>query len=248
MRAPSLVIVGAEKGGVGKTTVARTLIEYFLIRNFDVRAYDTEYPLGELRRYHPDITKIINIRDTRDQCLLLDELDGSNDVTVVDLKAGELTRTFDFLADVGAFEAAAQGSLNLTVLHLLGSSVASLEELAATEEYSQLCNYYIVKNLANARFFTQNKAELRKLAGDSKEKSEILIPNLNAFAYENVEIEGLPFSSYVLNNDTSSQDQGRSFVLRGYVKTWLERVWDNYENAGLDSLVRVRSDHENERA
>jgi hypothetical protein len=35
-------------------------------------------------------------------------------------------------------------------------------------------------------------------------------------------------------------------VLRGYVQTWLEQVWDNFEQAGLDDLVEggIQSSHD----
>lgn len=238
MQAPSLVIVGANKGGVGKTTVARTLIEYFTIRDFDVTAYDTEHPHGGLTRYHPDIAQIIDIRNTRHQCRLLDDLNTPNDVTIVDLKAGELSRTLEFLRNVGAFEAAGNGSLNLTVLHLLGSSIASVSELEETAKYQEMCKYFIVKNfINNSQFFANKKSYLQDLLKHSDESKEIIVPRLDALAYENVELAGLPFSSFVIDEEDSNNPQRRSFVLRGYVKTWLERVWDNFERAGLDDIV-----------
>ena len=233
MQAPSLVIVGANKGGVGKTTVARTLIEYFTIRDFDVTAYDTEFPRGGLTRYHPDIAQIIDIRNTRHQCRLLDSLNTPNDVTIVDLKAGELTRTLELLRDVGAFEAASNGSLNLTVLHLLGSSIASVSELEETAKYQDMCKYFIVKNfINNSRFFANKKSYLQDLANKksylqdlankksylqdllkhSDESKEIIVPRLNALAYENVELAGLPFSSFVIDEEDSKNPQRRSFL------------------------------------
>ena len=32
MAKPAVVLVGADKGGVGKTTVARSLLDYFVVR------------------------------------------------------------------------------------------------------------------------------------------------------------------------------------------------------------------------
>ena len=42
MAKPALVVVGADKGGVGKTTVARTLLDYFSAHHISTRAFDTE--------------------------------------------------------------------------------------------------------------------------------------------------------------------------------------------------------------
>ena len=53
MAKPAVVVVGADKGGVGKTTVSRTLLDYFSANNVPTRAFDTEHPRGTLKRFHP---------------------------------------------------------------------------------------------------------------------------------------------------------------------------------------------------
>ena len=50
MAKPTVVVVGADKGGVGKTTVARTLLDYFTAHHVPIRAFDTESPKGTLKR------------------------------------------------------------------------------------------------------------------------------------------------------------------------------------------------------
>ncbi len=42
MAKPVVIVVGADKGGVGKTTVARTLLDYFSANSVLTRAFDTE--------------------------------------------------------------------------------------------------------------------------------------------------------------------------------------------------------------
>ena len=48
MAKPVVIVVGADKGGVGKTTVSRTLLDYFSANNIPTRAFDTESPRGTL--------------------------------------------------------------------------------------------------------------------------------------------------------------------------------------------------------
>jgi len=40
MAKPAVILVGADKGGVGKTTVARTLLDYFTAHQVPTRAFD----------------------------------------------------------------------------------------------------------------------------------------------------------------------------------------------------------------
>ena len=64
MAKPVVIVVGADKGGVGKTTVSRTLLDYFSANNVQTRAFDTESPRGTLKRFHPDITEIVDMTTT----------------------------------------------------------------------------------------------------------------------------------------------------------------------------------------
>ena len=61
MTKPAVILVGADKGGVGKTTVARTLLDYFGAHHTPTRAFDTESPRGTLKRFHPDVTEVVDV-------------------------------------------------------------------------------------------------------------------------------------------------------------------------------------------
>jgi MinD superfamily P-loop ATPase len=67
MAKPTVVVVGADKGGVGKTTVARTLLDYFSAHHVPTRAFDTESPKGTLKRFHPEISDIVDVTSVPDQ-------------------------------------------------------------------------------------------------------------------------------------------------------------------------------------
>src|SRR4029450_2603960 len=94
MAKPAVVVVGADKGGVGKTTVSRTLLDYFAANNVLTRAFDTEAPRGTLKRFRPDITEIVDLTTTADQMKILDTLnDAPSTVTVIDVRAGLMLPT-----------------------------------------------------------------------------------------------------------------------------------------------------------
>ena len=58
---PTLILVGADKGGVGKTTVSRALLDFFARKNILTRAFDTENPRGTLKRFYPGLAEIIDL-------------------------------------------------------------------------------------------------------------------------------------------------------------------------------------------
>ena len=53
MAKPVVIVVGADKGGVGKTTVSRTLLDYFSANNVPTRAFDTEVSARHAEAFPP---------------------------------------------------------------------------------------------------------------------------------------------------------------------------------------------------
>jgi ABC-type branched-subunit amino acid transport system ATPase component len=133
LRPHSVVIVGADKGGVGKTTVARTLLDYFIAHQVPTRAFDTEAPRGTLKRFHPDVTEVVDMALVPDQMKIFDTLNSSEaTVTVIDVRAGLMSPTLKALRDIGFIEAARKGQITFAVFHILGPTIASLEEIKET--------------------------------------------------------------------------------------------------------------------
>src|SRR4051812_44434897 len=48
---PAVILVGADKGGVGKTTISRAILDYLAAKSIPARAFDTESPRGALHRF-----------------------------------------------------------------------------------------------------------------------------------------------------------------------------------------------------
>ncbi len=94
MTKPAVVLIGADKGGVGKTTVARTFLDYFDHHQVRVRAFDTEAPKGTLKRFHPDLTEIVDINHVPDQMRIFDTVNCTDaSVSLIDVRAGLLSPT-----------------------------------------------------------------------------------------------------------------------------------------------------------
>src|SRR6201746_2960204 len=107
MAKPAVIVVGADKGGVGKSTVSRTVLDYFSANNVPTRAFDTESPRGTLKRFHPDVTEIVDVTSTSDQLKIFDTLNtASTSVTVIDVRAGLLSPTLPPLRYIGFLDAA----------------------------------------------------------------------------------------------------------------------------------------------
>src|SRR6267142_3427506 len=118
MAKPAVLIVGADKGGVGKTTVSRTLLDYFTAHQIPARAFDTEFPRGTLKRFHPDVTDIVDINLVSDQMKIFDTVNSTDaSVSLIDVRAGLLSPTLRALRNIGFIEAAKKGEITF-VFHI----------------------------------------------------------------------------------------------------------------------------------
>jgi len=96
MTKPAVVLIGADKGGVGKTTVSRTLLDYFADRQVSARAFDTEVPKGTLKRFHPDVVDVVDINHVPDQMRIFDTVNSAAaSVSLIDVRAGLMSPTPD---------------------------------------------------------------------------------------------------------------------------------------------------------
>jgi hypothetical protein len=239
MAKPTVVVVGADKGGVGKTTVARTLLDYFTAHHVPTRAFDTESPKGTLKRFHPDISEIVDATSVPDQMRIFDTLSTTDaSVTVIDVRAGLLSPTLRSLRDIGFLDAVKKGQLTFIVFHILGSSIASLNEIEDTSSFAVDGKYFLVKNfINNTSFFEWDQATHASYFRKFKDAVEITIPKLNEMAYEQVELASVPFLTFVANKGPKQESANYSFVLRGYVRHWLGNVWGEYDRIKLNEIV-----------
>jgi hypothetical protein len=249
MAKPAVILVGADKGGVGKTTIARTLLDYFGAHQTATRAFDTESPRGTLKRFHPDATEVVDVNLVPDQMKIFDTL-GSADarVTVIDVRAGLLSHTLQALSDIGFIESAKKGQITFAVFHILGPSIASLDEIAQTARFVGDANYFLVKNHINETpFFEWDPATYDSYFKQIKGAVEITIPKLNEMACEQVEVAGVPFVTFIANKNAKGDAVNNSFVLRGYVRHWLGQVWGEYDKAKLMDVVSPKMESGNVR-
>jgi hypothetical protein len=243
MTKPAVVLIGADKGGVGKTTVSRTLLDYFAHHQVRARAFDTEVPRGTLKRFHPSVTDVVDINHVPDQMRIFDTVNSTEaTVSLIDVRAGLLSPTLRALRNIGFIEAAKQGHITLVVFHVLGPSLASLDEIAETAAYLGDAKYLMVKNfINNPHFFEWDEATYASYFKRVPDAVEIMVPKLVEMATEQVELASVPFASFIANKKQGGDPASYSFVLRGYVRHWLGNIWSEYDRIGLIDMVGAKA-------
>jgi hypothetical protein len=120
-----------------------------------------------------------------------------------------LSPTLKTLGEIGFLDAAKENKLKIVVLHVLGSSLASLDEIKPITESLAGSRYVAVTNRINETTFVVPGA--------------IDIPKLDELATESVDKAGVPFTDYIGST--------ASMVLRGKVRHWLALVFTQFGEA-----------------
>src|SRR5215510_11653169 len=217
MGKPAVLLVGADKGGVGKTTVARTLLDYFAHHRVPARAFDTEATRGTLKRFHPEVTEVVDINHVPDQMKIFDTVSSTDAaVSLIDVRAGLMSPTLLALRNIGFIEAAKKGEITFAVFHILGPSIASLDEIAETAAYLGDAKYFMVKNfINNTHFFEWDETTHAAYFKRIPDAIDVAIPQLVEMAAEQVEVAAVPFATFIANKTKSGDPASYSFVLRG---------------------------------
>ena len=232
---PTLILVGADKGGVGKTTTSRALLDFLARKNVLARAFDSENPRGTLNRFYPSNSEIIDLHNVRHQMKILDTMNSAEvKVSIVDLKAGNLSSALDLFDRIGVLEAARNGEFDLALFHVVGPSIASLEEMGEVAKYTDGMSYIVARNFINeTNFFEWDESTYKKYFAGLANAKEIEIPKLNEMAYELVDLAGVTFSDFIANKNAKGRDADFSFVLRGYVRKWINDLNGEFEKLDL---------------
>jgi hypothetical protein len=218
MSKPVVVIVGADKGGVGKSTTCRTLLDYYKCKNIVAKPFDTEPEPGVLKRFYPE-AKIVDISHTDGQVSVFDHV-LSTPVTVLDLKAGIMQQVLRDLGEIGFLEMAREGRVEIVVMHVLGNTVASFSEIKVAAAILTGAKHYLVKNRANDGAFFNWNADLNRQAMGVGE-GVIEIPKLDQIVAEHLDASAKSISDFLVEN--------QSQVLKGKLKSWRDKVFAQYD-------------------
>lgn len=175
-----LIFVHGDKGGVGKSTFARLLADYYETKEVAWRGFDADNTNGHLYRFYPAETTGLFIRDQASIDQILNALEDDDTHLLVDLgaRSGEIIQ--DWMRQTGFLPLRQELGFTVTVAFVLSpiyDSTALLKE--CVEGLEAQANYVVVKNQIHGRkfsFYDQSKIRqhLQELGTVEIEMPELL--------------------------------------------------------------------------
>lgn len=127
-----LFIVASQHPRVGKTLLARLLIEYLRIGGRPLAGYDLDPREPALAPYFPDLVSTLDITDTQGQMALFDRLVADHwRSAVIDLGYGLFERFFTVMEEIGFEKEARQRGIEPIVLFVTDSAPVTAQTYAS---------------------------------------------------------------------------------------------------------------------
>jgi hypothetical protein len=216
--------VGGEKGGVGKSVVARLLSQYFLDRSLPFAAIDADNSHATLLRTYKDFTQPVDLEVFSSADEIVNRALGAERTVVVDLPAQSAKALERWIESADVIRFAREAGIPITLWHVTDGSFDSIRVLERIlDRWDDSFRYVAVKNHGRAKDFSlfdesdgRRKLELRG--------GRVLdLPELDSATMARIDRVGASFWAAANN---AEGDQVLAPLQRQRTRLWLDRCYD----------------------
>jgi len=223
--------IGGEKGGVGKSVVARLCAQYCIDKALPFAAVDADASHGALLRFYRDYTRPVDLTrfESVDEILALAAEPAAR--VLVDLPAQSERALSAWLAEGGVIDLAAETDVRLVFWHVIDDgkdALTTLERLFA--RHGDRVRYCVVKNLGRGKDFSLFESSRVRATAERLGAAIIELPELNATAMQRIDRQDASFWSAVNTVQVGSDAFTR--MDRQRVKVWLTAGYEQLGKLG----------------
>ncbi len=229
---PKIHFVGGEKGGVGKSVLARLLAQYHIDREQDFSAFDGDLSHGALMRYYADYSEAVDINRSEDVDRIAERAVESDKDVIVDL-AAQAARPLDrWMDETGLLELSGEMGVEVLLWHVMDDSTDALRLLGAMlDTHGEGPGYVLVRNRGRGSDFSLLDDSEEKTRAETLGARSMDLPALHAPTMRKIDRVGASLWAAANNKDP---ELGPSLGLleRQRVRVWLGKAY-----AELDRIL-----------
>jgi hypothetical protein len=222
-----LHFIGGEKGGVGKSVVARVLAQYFIDRQIPFLGFDTDKSHGSLLRFYAEFAAPVAI----DQYAGLDRIveamvEQPGRRIIVDLAAQTYRLLSQWIDDSALLDIHQELALGLTYWHVMDAGRDSTELLLKLlDQYGERLPLVVVLNEVRGGDFSLVQASGALARAKAAGAAIIPLRRLQDATMQKIDAHNTSF--WAASNRSSSDGSSLGLLERQRVKTWLHRTYED---------------------
>jgi hypothetical protein len=227
-----LHLIGGEKGGVGKSVVARLLAQYWLDRGKPFIGFDTDRSHGALLRYYGEFSQPIEVSKVEDLDRLVEAAAAPEARVLVDLAAQTDRDLYDWIDSGEVLELAREQGIRLVLWHVMDDGKDSVAVLARLlQHFGDRANYIVVLNKGRGEDFSMFRhsdaaASIARLGAPVFD-----LPALHKATMRKIDLLDKSFWSAANHQNGSPDSLG--MMERQRLKVWLRQSYSEFERLGL---------------
>jgi len=227
----SILLIGGEKGGVGKSLVSRALAQYFIDHSMPFVGFDTDRSHGALMRFYADYASPILI----DRYEALDHIvetavEQPGIRVLVDLAAQTHAPLVAWMDDSGVLDLAPENALRITYWHVMDTGRDSVDLLRQVlERFHDRLNYVVVRNQLRGNDFSNlEKSGLLDRLSDLGGRV-VEIKQLHQSVIQKIDARDSSF--WAAKQSGAEFGAGLGLMERQRLKTWINNVFAEFDAA-----------------
>jgi hypothetical protein len=219
-------LVGGEKGGVGKSLVARLLAQYFIDRSIPFIGFDSDRTHGALLRFYSGYASPILVDNYQSLDAIVEAATENPDRRIlVDLAAQTNDGLTQWMDESQLLEVAPEIGLNIRYWHVMDSGRDSVDLLKRLlDRHGTRLNYTLVLNQVRGMDFRILDASGEKERALGMGASIVTLRRLHETTM--IKIDAGSMSFWAVTNKSEGDSSGLSLLERQRVKVWLKHAYE----------------------
>jgi len=226
-------LIGGEKGGVGKSVVARVLAQYFIDRNLPFIGFDTDRSHGSLLRFYTPFASPVVVDRYESLDLIIEAaIENPEKRILVDLAAQTHDALVRWMDESGVLEMASEGGYTMNYWHVMDSGKDSVDLLRKRlDSFGPRLRHVLVLNqLRGENFELLEQSGLREPALALGAKI-IPLKRLHETVINKIDAGNTNFWS--ARNRSENDPNGLGILERQRVKMWLNHAYEQIDSVGV---------------
>ena len=228
-------LIGGEKGGVGKSVMARVFAQYCIDRHIPFRGFDSDRSHGSFMRFYQGLADHVALEDFESLDQLAEAaVNGNGLQVIVDLAAQSSTSLKGWMDDTGVLELFRESGVMVNCWHILDDGRDSLEMLGRLlEDFQTQARYVVVLNHGRGVKFNAFHESPQKARALEMGALILEIPRLHEGSMRQVDHSNTSFWAATQTPADAAPLLG--MLDRQRVKIWLRKVYGELDKLGLQS-------------
>lgn len=217
--------IGGEKGGVGKSVIARLLAQYHIDSQRPFTVFDTDLSHGAMARFYGDFTQSIALDAFDDADLLMEAALAEPRNVLVDLAAQTSGPLFRWIEQHDFLTLAADEGIDLVFWHVMddgADGIGLLERLI--ERCGDAASYVVVLNQGRGKDFSMFLESDARADAEAVAARIVTLPELHPPTMRKVDHQAASFWAASQN-----RSGGLGLMERQRLKVWIRKGYEQFD-------------------